>query len=73
MLCSGRVYVHAVEGGGSGGGTTGRPDTKTLPERDADGGGKATCIAIAGDFLFYGTSLGKVHMFSMSGEEVWVR
>jgi hypothetical protein len=71
VLCGGKVYVHAVEpsGGAAGSSAAGaaRPDIKTLPERDAEGSGQATCIAIAGDFLFYGTSGGKMHMFNLAG------
>jgi WD repeat-containing protein 19 len=71
VLCGGKVYVHAVEPGAAAAGgnsvPAGRTDMKTLPERDAEGSGNATCIAIAGDFLFYGTSGGKMHMFNLAG------
>lgn len=59
-LVAGSILVHAIEPrqglAGSGG-------MKRLPERDD--GIKATCLAIAGDFLFYGTSSGTLHIFSL--------
>lgn len=68
VLCQGRIFVHRVEAPAATGqrGAPPPPDAgmRTLPE--GDGAPAATCIAIADDYLVYGTTAGTVCMFNLA-------